>query len=320
MLKKTVVTCLATAMMCAPAMAIELPKDVSPSIFSKQATAYPSFRFNDILEAYGLNLSPAGAKTVPQPYAKVKGDSVAFNSASMTYSPDRYHQIFTAYGLELSPEAVGKKLGIPSYATAKDGKISFGKDSIAYARSEWLQILGAYQLADAPMDSDGDGVIDAKDLCPNTPKGKKVNAQGCADSDGDGVIDKKDQCPGTPKGIVVDETGCWALSSELAFDVNSAVIKPEFYPALDGTKKVFDEYRGMKVQVEGHADSTGSDAYNMKLSQARAEAVVEYLVTKLGIADYRLKAVGFGETKPIASNDTPEGRSKNRRVVFTPMN
>ena len=138
------------------------------------------------------------------------------------------------------------------------------------------------------------------------------------DSDGDGVIDELDACPGTPMGVAVDERGCWAMTNNLLFDVDKAVIKKEFYPVLDDTKKIFDKYPDMKVQIDGYTDSTGTDAYNQKLSERRAKAVRDYLVNSVGIDPNRLTAVGHGESNPAASNSTKEGRAKNRRVEFTP--
>ncbi len=166
-----------------------------------------------------------------------------------------------------------------------------------------------------PLDSDGDGVADYLDKCPNTPKGVKVDANGCPlDSDGDGVPDYLDECPNTPKGVEVGPNGCWIVK-DLKFDYNKWDIRPEYYAGLDNAVRVLNVNPTMKVEIHGHTDSIGSDAFNKTLSQKRAQAVRDYLVSK-GINADRLTAVGKGEADPIATNDTPEGRAQNRRVEF----
>lgn len=301
MKKKTLFALLAMLAISMPAHSIELPKDATPT-FEKASTAYASsYQYNDIMAAYGLTLAPEAVSGVPSSYAKVADDKVVFNNNSIAYTPAQYHTILTAYGLQLSPEAVSEKLGgVSSYAKVKDGEIVFGKDSIAYGGGEWTTILSAYSL---PMEA--------------APAPVAV-AMGPGDEDGDGVTDDKDACPGTPRGIAVDERGCWAMSNALLFAFDSSVIKKDFYPVLNETKKIFDEYPTMKVQIDGHADATGSDAYNQKLSERRANAVKQYLVNTVGIEAGRLTAVGFGESKPAYPNDTKENRAKNRRVEFTP--
>jgi OOP family OmpA-OmpF porin len=303
MQKKTLFAFLAMLAISTPALSIELPKDATP-VFEKSSTAYASsYQFNDLLAAYGLTLAPEAVSSVPTSYAKVVDDKVAFNNNSIAYTPTQYHTILTAYGLELAPEAVTEKLGsVSSYAKVKEDKIIFGNTSIAYGGSEWTTILSAYSL---PMVA-----------AVPVPVVKAVAMPG--DEDGDGVTDDKDACPGTPRGIAVDERGCWAMSNALLFAFDSAVIKKDFYPVLDETKTIFDKYPTMKVQVEGHADSTGPEGYNQNLSERRAKAVVKYLVDSVGIEASRLKAVGHGEMKPAYPNDTKANRAKNRRVEFTP--
>jgi OOP family OmpA-OmpF porin len=164
-------------------------------------------------------------------------------------------------------------------------------------------------------DSDGDGVIDPLDECPDTPKGVKVDENGCPlDSDGDGVPDYLDKCPDTPKGVKVDAAGCWIIK-DLKFDYNKWDIRPEYYAGLDNAVHVLNVNPTMKVEIDGHTDSIGSDAFNQNLSEKRAKAVREYLISK-GIDPNRLTAKGLGERDPVASNETPEGRAQNRRVVF----
>ncbi len=174
-----------------------------------------------------------------------------------------------------------------------------------------------------PGDSDGDGVYDYLDKCPNTPKGDPVDASGCTvvaaplDSDGDGVYDHLDQCPGTPKGAKVDERGCWVIRG-IQFETAKSIIRPVSYPVLDEVLVVLRENPSLRVEIDGHTDSTGSAAFNQTLSEQRAKAVLEYFVSK-GISRGRLTAKGFGPRNPVASNATAEGRAKNRRVELKPI-
>ena len=132
------------------------------------------------------------------------------------------------------------------------------------------------------------------------------------DADGDGVNDCNDQCPNTPAGAKVNETGCWVLINVL-FDTDKATIKPVSFPELNDVVTVFNEKPGLRVEVDGHTDSDGSDKHNMNLSHRRAEAVRGYLVGH-GIAAERLTARGFGESMPVATNATASGKALNRRV------
>lgn len=301
MQRKTVVAVLTMLALAMPALAIDLPKDANP-MFDKSSTAYSSsFKFNSLLEVYGLKMDPEAVAGVPSSYAKVVEGKIVFNDSSIAYSPADYHSILTAYGLELSPAAVSEKLVSLSYAIVKDDKISFSKVSTAYSKDEWITILSAYSL---PV------------MAAPVPVAAPAMA---ADSDGDGVTDAKDDCPNTPKGVVVNERGCWAFSDGLLFAFDSSVIKQEFYPVLNETKGAFDRNPTMKVEISGNTDSTGPEAYNQKLSEKRAKAVMVYLVNTVGIDASRLSAVGYGETKPGFPNDTEENRAKNRRVVFTPV-
>ena len=170
-----------------------------------------------------------------------------------------------------------------------------------------------------PMDSDSDGVYDYLDKCPNTPVGIKVDNAGCpVDSDGDGVADNLDKCPNTPKGATVDARGCWTYAAKVLFDINSAEVKSKAYPMLQESVLLMKKNPNLKVEIDGHTDSTGAPSYNMTLSEKRAEAVKKYFVDQ-GIDSNRLTTKGFGITKPAASNDTKEGRAKNRRVELTPV-
>ncbi len=190
---------------------------------------------------------------------------------------------------------------------------------------------------EAPIekDSDGDGVLDSKDKCPGTPAGRKVNADGCElDSDGDGIVDGDDKCPtvyaktadGCPLPVV--ETPAPAALAPAApvkmvlegvnFDYDKATLRPEDIAIIDRDAATLDKWGNVNIEVAGHTDDRGSDEYNLNLSQQRAEAVRNYLISK-GVAADRLTAKGYGESQPVAGNDTDEGRLKNRRVELVPL-
>jgi OOP family OmpA-OmpF porin len=170
-----------------------------------------------------------------------------------------------------------------------------------------------------PDDQDRDGVLDRDDKCPFTPDGVAVDRDGCAlDADGDGVPDYLDKCPGTPLGAVVDTDGCprtLLTLRDVNFAFDSAQLTSQAKSILDSAVAAINANPSDSITIEGHTDSMGSDAYNSQLSQRRARAVVDYLSSK-GVSASRMKAVGKGESNPIASNDTREGRSLNRRVVI----
>jgi len=180
-----------------------------------------------------------------------------------------------------------------------------------------------------PADADGDGVCDGLDKCANTPRGCRVDARGCPiDSDGDGVCDGIDQCPATAPGIKVDPKGCpppppaptfipepkkELVLEKVYFDTDKATLKPESSEALDKVAASLKDFPDVKIQVAGHTDNTGSATHNMKLSEARAKAVMDYLIAK-GVNPSMLSAKGYGKNEPVADNKTAEGRAQNRRV------
>jgi OmpA-OmpF porin, OOP family len=180
-----------------------------------------------------------------------------------------------------------------------------------------------------PLDSDGDGVPDYLDKCPDTPKGVKVDANGCPlDSDGDGVPDYLDKCPDTPRATPVDKDGCplkgvtvvgdkWSVEGKVLFDTNKYTLKPAAKEVLVKVAEYLTANQKLTVEIQGHTDSAGKLPFNMKLSEERAKAVRDFLVAH-GVGAERLTAVGFGPEQPVASNDKPEGRAKNRRVDFKP--
>ncbi len=192
-------------------------------------------------------------------------------------------------------------------------------------------------------DSDGDGVPDDIDQCPGTVPGAVVDEKGCEkDSDGDGVVDRLDKCPGTPLGTKVDadgcpipipppDTGCRSPKQGEPVDFNGCAIGDAII--LRGVNFNFDKYdltvnakvildqvadaliaaSAIRIEVGGHTDYKGSDAYNQVLSERRARSVVDYLISR-GVDAGRLSSKGYGEGQPIDTNETDAGREVNRRV------
>ncbi|PRD38400.1 UNVERIFIED_CONTAM: oprF [Trichonephila clavipes] len=142
------------------------------------------------------------------------------------------------------------------------------------------------------------------------------------DDDKDGVPNSKDKCPGTPTNVVVDATGCPKVLTEtvtkelrVLFDFDKAVVKPAYYAEIEGVAKLLKEYPSATVEVQGHTDSRGRAEYNQKLSERRAQAIVDTLVKQYGIDASRISAKGYGASQPVADNKTAEGRAQNRRSV-----
>ena len=180
---------------------------------------------------------------------------------------------------------------------------------------------GLPALAGCP-DADGDGVADKDDACPS--EAGPAENKGCpwADKDGDGVLDKDDQCPDVA-GTVAN-AGCPEVTEEvqkqlndyartILFDTGKSSIKAESTSVMVDIITILKEYPNAKFTVEGHTDSVGSEKLNQSLSESRALSVKEFLVDK-GIEEFRLSAVGYGESKPMATNNTRAGRTQNRRV------
>ncbi len=176
-----------------------------------------------------------------------------------------------------------------------------------------------------PIDSDKDGVPDGIDQCPDTPAGVQVDKRGCPyDSDYDGVPDSLDQCPGTPRGVKVDAKGCplvkkMEVSEKITLHINYASNSAEPDAA---SKKLLDSiayrimaYPDTKVEIRGYTDDRNTEAYNLDLSQKRAEGAMAYLKSK-NVQESQMTAKGFGEDPKffVADNKTAEGRRQNRRV------
>jgi OmpA-OmpF porin, OOP family len=201
------------------------------------------------------------------------------------------------------------------------------------------QVAGPLENQGCPLeDRDKDGILDRDDKCPDKPEDKDQfdDEDGCPDldNDGDGIADVNDTCPIMPetRNGFQDEDGCPDINPKLVvvnreigkieikqkvyFDSGKAIIKPRSFKLLNEVAQVLKSNETMEILVEGHTDSRGSDSYNLRLSDSRANAVREYMLGQ-DIPTERIKSMGFGETKPIATNKRRKGRKKNRRVEFT---
>ncbi len=202
-------------------------------------------------------------------------------------------------------------------------------DGIADASDKCPDVAGLAKYQGCPIpDTDGDGVNDEEDKCP-TVKGL-ARYQGCPipDTDGDGVNDEEDKCidrkgPASNQGCpeiaqaVIDKINYAAKN--VFFATGSAKLLPKSFKALDEAAKLLKSDETLMVDIDGHTDSQGNEAKNLTLSDNRAKAVKDYLVSK-GIADARLKSTGYGSTKPVGDNKTAAGRASNRRTELAVRN
>lgn len=196
------------------------------------------------------------------------------------------------------------------------------KDGILDDKDKCPEMAGYPELDGCPYpDRDKDGVTDNKDRCPDEPGSTKNDGCPIVDRDYDGVLDKDDRCPDeygpasnqgcpTVKEDVIEKTA--AIAKNIYFDLNSAKLQQRSYAPLDELVQLLKDNPSYKLVIESHTDNSGTNAYNQRLSENRSTTVMNYLVSK-GIDASRLSAAGYGEEKPVASNDTKEGRALNRR-------
>lgn len=200
------------------------------------------------------------------------------------------------------------------------------KDGIVDIDDKCPDVAGVAAMMGCP-DRDGDGIADMEDKCPDTP-GERSN-NGCpvvkeVDTDGDGVLDKDDRCVTTPGSKT--NGGCPEIAAadkaiidfaikNINFETNSANFTSQSYAILEQLYGVLAKYPTYNISIGGHTDNQASDEYNQKLSERRAKACYDWLVKK-GIPSTRMTHAGYGETSPIDTNDTKEGRRNNRRVEF----
>ncbi len=216
--------------------------------------------------------------------------------------------------------------GVPDYkddCPDKPGDAKFNGcpdrdgDGIPDKDDECPDVAGLAKFKGCP-DTDGDGVPDDRDKCPDTPKGCQVDANGCPlDSDGDGVIDCKDKCP-TQAGPA-SNNGCpdWEdlVIPIIYFDFDKSDLRPKGKAELDKLASELNAAKEYNIVVGGHTDNIGTDAYNMGLSERRAQSVVKYLLMK-GVNNAYIGSNFYGESKPAVPNTSSANRQLNRRVEF----
>lgn len=177
-----------------------------------------------------------------------------------------------------------------------------------------------------PPDSDSDGVNDYFDKCINTPVGIAVDSVGCPiDTDKDGVPDYLDKCPNTPLNNKVDSLGCpvepvetfyqFILRGDDTFESNTASLIEVAKILLNEIASYIKNQPGSKWRIEGHTDNQGSASLLKKLSYERAKTIYEYLISQ-GLSPVQFSVYGLGNSSSVANNDTPEGRSTNRRIII----
>lgn len=197
------------------------------------------------------------------------------------------------------------------------------KDGVYNYADSCVDVAGARDNNGCPhKDDDGDGIVNLRDKCPNKTGPKSNNGCPLEDQDFDGIVDRLDDCPKTPG----DSTngGCPIIDEDeeeiiefafknLQFETGESIILEESYPSLDALAEMLQKKKTWKLLLEGHTDDVGDAQDNLVLSKNRVEATKLYLIQK-GVEANNLTLKYYGETKPIETNDTPEGRQKNRRV------
>lgn len=203
----------------------------------------------------------------------------------------------------------------------------FATDYAALSNPQGMADFVKKVFLKAAVDSDGDGVFNQFDRCPNTQRGVRVDKNGCPlskivkDSDHDGVPNSADLCPHTPWGVKVDKDGCPLpitrpniIKLQVRFNFDKYFVRPMYRDELADFAGFMKAHPEISVTLAGHTDNIGTKAYNKALSLKRAVSVKRYLESHFGINPARLKTVGYGFSRPVASNDTADGRRKNRRV------
>jgi OmpA-OmpF porin, OOP family len=252
--------------------------------------------------SFGIQLSPEGATTLKSSmngtYVKdIKGGGISYSQANTAFSAEEWDTMLKAYGL---PEKMAKS-----------------EAATAYTPNEYHEIFTSYGLQLDP------GCIQS--TIGRIPYAEKVSSDGrvtlgngSTAFTGEEYADILACYNLKTKPMAMEKAGPttehWVMPSDTLFDFDKAVIKKKYYSHLDGVAAEINKDPSIKVEVQGHTDSIGSEKYNMGLSKRRANAVRNYLIKKGGVAADRLTAVGYGESMPIASNKTKEGRAKNRRV------
>ena len=209
---------------------------------------------------------------------------------------------------------------IPGLATFNGCPDTDG-DGIQDSQDDCPQIPGLIQYNGCP-DTDGDGIPDKDDVCPEVPG--LVKFSGCPDTDGDGIQDSEDKCPEV-FGLIENE-GCPKMTEKvkdrlekieqlILFETDQDILTEEALISLEEVYSILIQYPNLNIIVEGHTDDTGGVNYNQELSEKRVATVLRFLI-KRGISSSKIKSAAYGETRPLRTNSTSEGRRYNRRVQF----
>lgn len=290
--------------------------------FSFTATTLPAGTLSGRIKVKGVNLDLVGFIPFTEKFA-------AFGRAGANYAEAK--DKFTATGLVnvLDPSRKERdtnyKFGVglqyaftPSFAMRAEAERYRINDAVGNDGDIDLFSLGVLfgfggPAAHAAPSTTPTPVAMAEPATPPPPP------KALRDSDNDGVTDDVDKCPGTPRGVAVDATGCPLKGSVtlegINFEYNSALLTAESRHILGELAANLKKYPRLRIELQGHTDSVGSDAYNRALSQRRADSVRQYLIDH-GVSADRLTARGYGETQPVDNNNTDAGRARNRRVVM----
>ncbi len=251
---------------------------------------------------------------------KVDSDSYANKSINLfrySLNKDESAQLSNSYANTIADELIkkgsDKKDQIIEYRNGNDNLYT---EEVSKIRDLSNRVMvGIYVIPQKILDSDNDGIMDRNDICPDTLESLAVDEKGCPlDSDKDGVIDYYDKCTDTSSGLIVNKFGCHIYKTlRLNFKRNSSEIGEDSLSRVVGFSKFLLDNKIYNIEIIGHTDSRSSIKYNRALSLRRANALKKFLVTS-GIDSSSIITKGAGEGKPIATNDTSEGRSLNRRI------
>lgn len=265
----------------------------------------------------GTEVGPAGCPLPPAAEPQPAVEEVPEPDADGDGVPDRVDRCpRTAAGAEVNAEGC-----VPIRDSDGDGVVDRDDRCPGTPPGTEVNAAGCVPITDR----DGDGVVDGADRCPDTRAGTEVNAEGCPlglDGDGDGVTDANDKCLATPRGARVDAVGCTVLFEGdetgiilegVTFRPGTWDLTPEARRILDGVAQALLANPSIRVEIAGYSDNTGEQRRNIWLSQTRADAVKLYL-RRQGVPRDRMRTKGYGPADPVASNDTSQGRARNRRI------
>jgi outer membrane protein OmpA-like peptidoglycan-associated protein len=276
-----------------------------------------------ILVSDGVNISPntgsAAVAAVKEMKRRFK-DAVVVHTICVGGDPQGVAAMETLANIGGGVAAQAENL------TSSSGMINFVTQTLVTADNDGDGVANAMDkcpatpanaLANADgctPDTDKDGVYNYLDRCPNTPKGLKVTDEGCPyDTDADGKYDDYDRCPLTPEWLNDVKWGCPPIKRYITFDYRQYEIRPWMHKILDEYAQVLKQNNDLIVEVSGHTSRPGSAEINEDLSKNRAASVAAYL-TNEGVNPSRIRTKWYGPANPVASNDTAQGRAKNRRA------